>query len=461
MKKIVILGGGLSGLATAYRVRQKFPQAQITVLEKAERFGGKIQSTHRDGFCYEHGPNGFLDSRQEIVDFCLELGLEREMIKSNQDAATRFIYRDGKLHSLPNGLLGMFTMSLLSFKGKLGFFKDLFVKPQKYDDKSLADFAEQHFGQEVRDYMMDPFSTGVFGSPCAELSLRSCFEMLYDIEHDKGSVIKGMVAKQKAAAEERKKTGAPKKARGKLTSLKYGMEQLIDCLVKTLSKDSELLTAVDILAVDKENRRLSYSQNGQEKELEFDALISALPANNFAEVFEQSFAEAAKEAKDIQYSQISVVASAYKKHPQKSWCKAFGYLVPGIEKGSMILGNLFSSSIYNHRAPEGSILMRAMTGGAKAPEVIGDTQKALDLVNEEYAKTLQFTDKAEFQEVIHWERAIPKYRPGHYKIVEKIENELKNSGVFITGNAFYGVSMNDCIIAAENCSVQVEKYLEN
>ena len=461
MKKIIVLGAGLSGLATAYRIRQKLPNAEISILEKSDRLGGKIQSTHRDGFCFEHGPNGFMDSRQEIVDFCLELGLEKEMLRSNQDAATRFIYRNGKLHSLPNGLFGMFTMSLLSFRGKLGFLKDLFVKPHKYDDKSLAEFAEQHFGKEVRDYMMDPFSTGVFGSPCAELSLRSCFEMLFEIEQSHGSVIKGMMAKQKSAKRKRLEAGEAKKERGKLCSLKGGMAELIKTLEETLKKDCQILRNVDVKSIDKSTKRLSYSQNGEEFSVDFDALVSAIPADNFAEVFNDSFDEAAKAAAEIDYSQISVVASAYKERPSESWANAFGYLVPGIEKGSMVLGNLFSSSIYNHRAPAGSFLMRAMTGGAKAPEVIGDTEKAKALVNKDYAQTLNFKQEAQFQEVIHWSKAIPKYRPGHYQIVEKVENELKNSAVFVTGNAFYGVSMNDCIIAAEKCSQDLEKILES
>ena len=449
MKKAAIVGGGISGLAAAWFLLKKDPALKITLFESDSRLGGKIQTTKENGFLFEHGPNGFMDSRQEMVDFCEDLGFKEEVVKSNDDAANRFIIKKGKLTALPKKPPQIFTSGFLPFFAKLRLISEPFRKKSNLEDESLYDFCNRRFGNHVVEYLVDPFTSGVFGADCRQLSTRSAFKALWDMEQEEGSVFKGMRKKMK----ERKG-----KKQGKLSSFKGGMEELITRLHDKLVEKIDIKLSSPISSISEKDE--GYQLKVNDEELDFDAVILACPAGPCGKIISSLNSELGKEISDIPYSAITVVPQGFNKN-RPEVANAFGYLVPSAEKNK-ILGNLFDASVFPYRAPENAFSIRTMLGGGKDPEIINFTdEQVYNLILEENRQTLGIDYDADIKKIIRWKEAIPVYGMGHWKLIERIEKFTENSGLFVTGNAFYGVSMNDCVTSAIKTADKIDDYLKD
>ena len=448
MKKAAIVGGGISGLATAWFLLKKDPALDITLFESSDRLGGKIRSSREKGFLYEHGPNGFMDSRQEMVDFCIELGFKDEMVKSNDNAANRFIIKKGKLRALPKKPPQIFTSGFLPLSAKLRLMLEPFKGKADKEDESLYDFCKRRFGTHVAEYLVDPFTSGVFGADCRQLSTRSAFKPLWDMEQNEGSIFKGMKKKMKASKG---------KKQGKLSSFKEGMEELTIRLQEKLSGKIKIQLNSPINSLDKKNK--GYSVTFDEESKDFDIVILACPAGPCGKILSRLNRELGDEISSIPYSAITVVPQGFNKE-KPAVANAFGYLVPSAEKNK-ILGNLFDASVFPYRAAENSFSIRTMLGGGKNPEIINFTdEEVYNLILQENRQTLGIDYEADFKTIIRWKEAIPVYGMGHWKLIEKLEKFTENTGLFVTGNAFYGVSMNDCVSSAVKTADEIEDYLK-
>ena len=452
MKSIAIVGGGISGLAAAWFVNKKFPDFKISIFESDNRLGGKIQSTKESGFLYEHGPNGFMDSRQEMVDFCNDLDLQDEMVGSNDDAANRFVIKNGKLTALPKKPPQIFTSGFLPLSAKLRLATEPFRGVSKKEDESLYDFCLRRFGKHVAEYLVDPFTSGVFGADCRKISTKSAFKPLWDMEHEEGSIFKGMKKKMK----ERKG-----KKQGKLRSFKDGMEVLVKKLSAKLQGKVEVNLNSSVKEITEKGKAytLTAEIGSETKTIDFDMIIFACPAGPCGKILSTINTDLGTEISQIPYSAITVVPQGYNK-PRPAVANAFGYLVPSAEKNK-ILGNLFDASVFPFRAPENAFSIRTMLGGGKDPEIINfSDDEVYKLILEENRQSLGIDYDADFKTIIRWKEAIPVYEMGHWQLIEKIEQFTENKGIFVTGNAFYGVSMNDCVTSAIKTADKINDYLK-
>ena len=449
MKSVAIVGGGISGLATAWFISKELPDLKVTLFESEDRLGGKIQSSREQGFLYEHGPNGFMDSRQEMVDFCKDLNLKDEMVKSNDGAANRFIIKKGKLTALPKKPPQMFTSRFLPISAKLRLLTEPFRGRCKKEDESLYDFCKRRLGKYIAEYLVDPFTSGVFGADCRQLSTRSAFKALWDMEQHEGSLFQGL--KKKMKAQEGKK-------QGKLRSFKEGMETLIHRLEEKLKDKITVKLSSKITSITESNNQYSLALENSESQ-EFDLVIFASPAGSTGKILQSLDEKLGKEISAIPYSSINVVPQGFKKSPPPV-VNAFGYLAPSSEPNK-IMGNLFDASVFPNRAPENSFIIRTMIGGGRNPELFNSTDDELyNLILEENRQTLGIDYDADFKKIIRWQEAIPVYGMGHWKLIEKIEHFTADKGIFVTGNAFYGVSMNDCVTSAIRTVKNIKDYLE-
>jgi protoporphyrinogen/coproporphyrinogen III oxidase len=451
MTSIAIIGGGLSGLATAWNLLKQ-ENVSITLFETSARLGGKIRSSREDGFLYEHGPNGFMDSRQEMVDFCNDLGLADRIVKSNDSAAERYILQKGSLKRLPKKPPQIFTWNFLPLSAKLRLLTEPFRKKSTAEDETVYDFCNRRMGKKIAEYLVDPFTSGVFGADCRQLSVKAAFPALWEMEQEYGSLFKGLKAKLKA-----KKGQKP----GKLSSFKDGMQELIDALVKNLSSKVtvRLNSKVERACKSGTQTELTISELDSLSKEVFDIVIMACPAHQTGEIIAPIYPQLKDKILDIPYSAMTVVPQGFNK-PRPENLNAFGFLVPSAEK-SKLLGTLFDSSIFPARTAESSFSIRTMLGGGKDPDIINySDDDVLKLILSENRQILGLDEKADFTKIIRWQKAIPVYKLGHSKLVKEIEDVTANTPVFIVGNAFYGVSMNDCVSTAAETARKVKDFLE-
>ena len=450
-KRFAIVGAGLTGLSAAYFLRREFPDAEISVFDSDERVGGKIRS-HREGdFPHERGPNGFLSSRKPIFNLCKELGLE--IRNADHNAAIRYLWLKSCLMKLPSGPGSLMGFKGLGLKSKLSLLGDLLKKPRPSDDESIYDFVKAQFSEEMAQNMADPFVSGVFAADCRKLSMRSAFPTIFNAQREHGSIIKGMKALKREREEREGK--ASKREAGYLCNLNGGMEALPKALAERAGDDLKSGVKIDQITCEQGHVDLKMG----ELEGRFDAVIMATPAPESAKVLQEGVPRVAELMGQIEYTPVGVVVCGFKK--KLDMPKGFGFLVPSQEK-SDVLGVLFSSQIFpdNHNR-EGTTL-RAMFGGSHKGELLKASDEEIrKMIEHELSEKLGLNEEIDYFHVVRWHKAIPLYALGHYKRVEEIELALREKPLFVTGTALYGVSMNDCVVSAQDCVNQVVAYMRS
>ncbi len=466
MKKAIIIGGGISGLATAYLLRKKCAaegvELEITLLEKEARVGGKIWSIKEEGYLCEWGPNGFLDSKPQTLDLCRQLGAAEFILRSNDNARKRFIYADGILHSLPENGKSFLQSKLLSWPGKLRLAMELFAsKAPDGVDETLADFGRRRLGDEALRKLIAPMVSGIFAGDPATMSLKSCFPRIAELESEYGSLIMAMI---KLAKKKKKEIAAGKAVSsaagpgGILTSFRSGLQTLTDILAEQLG--SSVVTQQTAVRVSK-GAGSPYRVTTELRELEADAVVLATPADTSALLLQELDTYINHVLQSIPYASMTVVCYGYEKNRIRHDLKGFGYLIPK-EEGMSTLGTLWDSSIFAGRAPAGKVLLRSMLGGACFPRYIGLSDDELnDRVQADLKKTMGIKAPPSFIRIYRHEKAIPQYTTGHGDRLMHLGDKLKDHpGLFLTGNAYRGIGLNDCVAAADRCARETVSYLK-
>lgn len=454
MPRVVIIGGGISGLALAFHLQKLGPHLDIQILEKADRPGGKIGTIHRDGFLVEVGPNGFLGSKSSTLDLCEQLGLSNQLVSASPPASrNRYLFVEGGLRRLPAGVVEFLCSNLLSWRGKLDLVQEVVRRTRKgHGDESIAAFARRRIGPEATRVLVDAIVTGIHAGDPELLSMAACFPRYAQLERDHGSVIRGLLRSRRA----RDPKSQPRR-RG-LWSLANGLGSLIDALSGQLRNPP----------------MLGISAKGLRQEDSFwlidtdvgpvwraDAVVLACPANEQAGILAELDDQLAQRVGTIAYNRIAVVALGYRRADVPMDVSGFGYIAPQRNRRD-VLGVQWCSSIYPGRAPEGAVLLRAMAGGWHRPDVAAwDDDRLLQAVRVELRLAMGVEAAPIFHHVIRWQRAIPQYLVAHQEHVAWIQQRGKRyPGLFLAGNAYHGVAMNDCTEQAELLAKRIASHFK-
>lgn len=446
MKRIVIVGGGISGLALAHALLKRGARErglEVTVLEKSRRPGGNIRTEAIDGYLCEWGPNGFLDNAPETLALVRDLGLEPEVQPSDDRARRRYVFRRGRLHLLP-GRPGQFLASgLLSGPGKLRIGLEPFARPRPPGDETIHGFAARRIGREAAEVLVDAMISGVFAGDARALSLRACFPKMWEMETEHGGLFRALFARNRAGR--RGKGEAIGSPLGRLTSFRRGTEELVRALARGL--EGALATGAAVAGLSETGG--GYRLEGEAPPLEAAAVVLCGGAGASARIVEGLDAELAATLREIPGSPLAVVCLGYEEARLPRPLDGFGFLVPRGE-GPRLLGALWDSSIYPGRAPEGRALLRAMIGGAHDPEAARlDEEALLAVVRGDLRTTMGLDVEPVFTRIFRHPLGIPQYTVGHLDRLARIERRLeRHPGLYVAGNAYRGVAINACVAEA-------------
>ncbi|RMG56957.1 MAG: protoporphyrinogen oxidase [Deltaproteobacteria bacterium] len=464
MKRVVVVGGGISGLATAIYLEllaaeRDFPLS-VTVLEKEPLPGGKMRTTRDEGYLVEWGPNGFLTNKPDTLSLVEKIGIEDRLYPSSDRARRRFLCLGGKLHLLPEKPGQFFTSPLLSAAGKLRVLLEPFIPPAPPGkEETLAEFARRRLGQEALEKLIEPMAAGIYAGNPEEMSLRHCFPLVHSLEKEHGSLIRGMLAKVK----ERKKRGESASASagpgGVLTSFDGGVQTLVEEIAAKTG--CRMVTGAGVNALERNPAGFFLvrgSREGEDFSLEAEAVVVSTPAYSASRIAAALDPDLSHALSSIPYAPISVVAASFDRAGLEETLNGFGYLVPRRE-GRKVLGVLFDSSIFPNRAPEGKALLRGMVGGARNPDLaLLPEEDIVEIFLQEIAETLGIRKTPEKTWFFRHERGIPQYTRDHGKKLEVIrKKERENPGLFFNNNAYEGIGLNDCV---RNGRLTAEKVLD-
>lgn len=465
MTRIAIIGAGISGLATAHAIerlaRERGHSVEVVVLEREPRTGGKILSIKEEGYLCEWGPNGFLDSKPMTLELCDRLGIRDRLTRSNDNARKRFIYSQGELHRLPENGPMFLKSNLISWRGKLRLAGELFVPPRRDAvDETLAEFARRRLGPEALDKLIGPMVSGIFAGDPETMSLKSCFPRIHELEQEYGGLLRAMLKlakKKKAERKAGKEVASAAGPGGVLTSFVDGIQTLTDETSAGLG--GKVRVGAGVIALRPHDGGWELELTSGEK---FDAglVVSAAPAHALGELLQPLDRGLAELVDGIPYATMNVICCGYARERIARDLDGFGYLIPRKE-GRSILGTLWDSSIFPQRAPEGHVLLRSMMGGATNPAAIElDDDAVLARTMGDLRDIMGITAKPDFVRIFRHRQAIPQYLSGHSRRLAAVADRLQaHPGLFVTGNAFFGVGLNDCVHAANRAAEQVVKRL--
>jgi len=445
-KNIVILGAGISGLATAYWLHKK--GYNLTVLEANSESGGTMISEKKDDFLIDYGPNSGLETTPLIRELVNDIGLQNELIYANKEAKKRYILKNDTLLPLPTNPLAFITTSLFSIKAKLQLLAEPFIgKPKNALDENIASFVRRRLGQEFLDYAVNPFVSGVYAGDPEKLSVAAALPKLYALEEQYGSLIKGAIKGRK----ERAKNKETSKQRAQLFSFKNGMQSFPLALAKKLEANIFYNATVNSV-VKKDNFYIvNYIEGNENKSLNANIIISTLPAYITSNVFESIDPTLSIHLRDIYYPKVMTLYLGFKKKDIARQLDGFGFLIPAKENKTF-LGAIWNSVLFPNRAPDETASFTLFIGGARMPQVFEmEKIKLIDMVLKEFKEIMKISSDPIFITEKLWQHAIPQYNIGYHEYENYFQQfEKEHPGLFLSGNYRGGISIGDCIKNADN-----------
>ncbi len=458
--QVVIVGGGISGLATSYALMEEAENTQTavqcTVVEREPRWGGKILTHVTDNYLIEGGADSFLTSKPWALELCRTLGLQDQLISTNSQHNQIFSFCRGALRELPQGLLAfrprrvdtLVSSGLLSWGGMLRMAAERFW-PRRDPwpaDESLGEFFRRRFGTEAFENLIEPLVAGIYAGDADELSIESTFPRFRELEREHGSVIKGM---RKALAN----APAPPRSSGEATtmfmSLRGGLGELIRTLVEALrERGVGLIGGVECLDIQPQALESGVFHvmldNGDR--LPADAVVLATPAYQTARLLRAFQPEAAGLLDGIPYASTATISMAYPAESIGSKIRGFGFVVPRKEQ-RRLLAATWTSLKWPDRSRAGETLIRCYIGGRGRETVLEqDDSSLVECVRGELTSMVGITTAPTYTEVHRWKQGMPQYVLGHRDRLAKVQEQLANSpGLYVTGAGMYGIGIPDCI----------------
>lgn len=435
MAKIAIVGAGITGLTSAYLLKKR--DFEVHLFEKKLQAGGAIRTETGNGWLTEFGPNTLLLKDDRLYQYLEELGLDKQITEANPQASKRYIVKDGVLQALPLTLKDALATPLLTPKGKLRLMAEPFIRKRKEGaEETVAQFVERRLGRELLDYGINPFIAGIYANRPENLSLRHAFPDMYQLEERYGSLILGAIAKKM-------KSGQKEKTPRKLVSFKNGLQALPDRLLSGLDSVS-LNRKVKVLLKTTDGKWRV--RHGKKEDGPFDHIILNVPVYQWEEGFFPGSDSVRQLMQQVHYPPLSVLHLGYRKEDVDHPLDGFGFLVPEIEN-RMVLGALFSSTLFEGRAPAGHHLLTVFIGGGRQPGVAPrNSERLIGMAEEELRDLIGLKGTHVFKEHVFWPKAIPGYPPGYQQTMEQFkELERENEGLHLAGNFWNGISVPNCI----------------
>ena len=458
LQSIAILGAGITGLAAAHRLVQG--GHRVRVFESSDRVGGAIRTEAAGGWLSEAGPNSLVAGDPVVAKLLDELGLAPERVEANALARNRYILHHGQLRAVPLSPPALLTTSLFSLGAKVRLLSEFFASRRvRTIDLSLEEFVCAHVGQEVVDYVLNPFVAGVYAGNPKKLSARHAFPQLWEMEQLHGSLLRG----QMAAAKARKARG---EARPAIISFRRGLQVLPETLAArlpagVLSLQARVEAFVPTVPAEARTRpgppwSVIWTSGTSTQTEKFDAVLTALPAPALAQLRFGTLGERPLAALDtIEHPPVASLFLGFRREQVKHPLDGFGLLIPEIEKRSL-LGVLFCSTLFPGRAPAGHVALTVLAGGTRQPEIARlPAEKLWPALERDLRELLGITGPPAIERHTFWPRAIPQYNLGYEVHLETIAAaERAHRGLFIGGQARDGISLPACIAAGEKLAAR-------
>ncbi len=443
-----MIGGGITGLAAAHRLMKTLGAQHVTLVESAPRLGGKISTTHADGFVLEGGPDCFLASKPAATQLCEELGLGGHIIGTNPALRRSFVKRGTALHPLPDGITGLvpsrivplMTTGVLSIAGRARAAMEMLVPRRKSnEDESVASFVRRRFGNEAWQWLVEPLLSGIYAGDGEQLSLSATFPQLRETERRDGSILKPMLAARFAA-------NAHPAPRGFVT-LGGGLQELTDALASSVANtDVRLDTRIAAITAVGDEYRIDFESGSS---LTAAAIVFATPAYVTATLIGGIDTQMADDLRAIPFVSTATISVAFDRAGVARTLPGYGYVSPRANGGD-IVACTWTSNKFPSRAPADSVLLRFFVGRANAEVSSATTDDALRaIVGKELREVLGITAEPKFTNVARWPNALPQYVMGHTKRVARLfERAAGHRGLFLAGASYKGVGIPDCISSA-------------
>jgi len=450
LKRIAIVGGGISGLSAAFTLEKQRSQGmplEYALFESSPRLGGVLVTELVEGCLIEAGPDSFLTEKPWAIELCRQVGLSHQLIGSNDPDRKTYILVKGRLVAIPDGLMFMVPTKILpailsplfSSRTKLRMAQEWFHPPRKAEhDESVAEMVERHYGAEMVDRLADPLLSGVYGGEAGHLSVRAVLPRFAEMEANYGSLGRAMLAAHKRTL---KSANGP--AKPLFTSLKDGMQQMVDAVVARLP-DSSLKTSSVVQGLQRQDRGWLVSAGYASDQ--FDAVILATPAQAAARLLYPTSEQLASELAAIQYTSSITVNLGYNQKVRASLPPGFGFLVPRNE-GKRMLAATFVHNKFPHRAPPDRALLRCFIGGTNCDRELQLPDEAiLQTVREELRQIIGLSAEPLFTRIYRWKGAMAQYGVGHLERLQRIDDLLTQlPGLALAGNGYRGIGVPDCV----------------
>ena len=455
-KKIVIVGGGITGLSAALQIQKKSPDTAITLLESSDQVGGVLNTIQRDGYLVERAADMFTAKLPWARQLCDEVGYS-DLISVNPEHRQAFLVRNGKLLPVPHGfsllkpvkLSSMMLSPLLSISGKLRLLGERFVAARKEtSDESLESFARRRLGDEVYERIVQPLIGGIYTADPAKLSMQATLPQFPEMERKHGSLIRAAI--KDSTESEKLASGA---RYDQFVAPRQGFRHFIDHLAAQLPTGT-IRTGAKTVAVRKKMAADGTHADAAPWEVQLesgeaiatDAVLLATPAPKTVALVDHFDEELGSLLGQIPYAGSCVVVMGCRQDQFQHPLNGFGFVVPVVEQRK-ILASSFSSIKFAGRAPEGRVLVRTFVGGAIQPELNELDDGALEqLAKDELGSLAGFHGEPEWVQIVRWPGAMPQYHVGHVEVVEKIDQRcLQHPGLELAGSAYKGVGIPFCV----------------
>ena len=442
---VIVIGAGLTGLTTAWHLQRL--GVDVTVIEADEMVGGVVRSTRRDGYLVEHGPNS-CTLTPELSTLVDALDLNPLMRVAAPQAQRRYIVRDGRALAVPTSPLAMLRSPLFSAGAKLRVLAEPFISRRTAQgDESVAAFVRRRLGAEPLTWAVDPFVSGVYAGDPAQLSVRHAFPRLAALESEHGSLLRGAIAGSRKGRITAERAGVPQQ-KHTMISFVDGLSTLPLAIADDIGA-ANILRRTRVLAIGESEGRAAVVMERDETRhvIRADAIVSTLPLHALTRIeLGAPSRDALEQLADVQYPPVVSLALGFRRADVAHALDGFGCLVPAAEE-RRLLGVLFSSTLFEGRAPDGHVLLTCFLAGVRQPDVASfDTQALLDIVQPELAALLGVTGAPKFVQHTVWPHAIPQYNIGHDRASHAADDiELRLPGLIVDGQFRRGVSVGDCI----------------